>query len=76
MANDRIYQNDDGEWFFRVRGNHDVGPFPTEAQAVEKLEKHVAQWWAAPRRRSHGPALGTPRASFAVQLRVSLNPLY
>jgi len=44
MADERIYQTDDGQSFFRVRGNQNIGPFSTEAQAREKLCKRVVTW--------------------------------
>jgi hypothetical protein len=40
--NDRIYQDDNRNWFFHVRGNQIVGPFVTYEHAEKALSKHVA----------------------------------
>ena len=57
MANDRIFQSDDGKWYFRVRGNQDVGPFETEAQAAANLEERIANWTGRT-----SPTLSWPRS--------------
>jgi hypothetical protein len=44
MADDRVYKNDNGQWFFRIRGKQDIGPFDTQAKATEMLDKRVTTW--------------------------------
>lgn len=42
--NDRIYQSDDGQWYYRIRGNQIVGPFESRAEAQDKLSRQVRLW--------------------------------
>jgi hypothetical protein len=41
MATDRIFQGEDQQWYFNVRGNQAVGPFATSQLAAEALIRHV-----------------------------------
>lgn len=38
---DRIYQDQDGRWYFNLRGNQRKGPFQSHVEAAEQLEKIV-----------------------------------
>lgn len=40
--NERIYQDENRNWFFHVRGNQIVGPFVSYELAEHALAKHVA----------------------------------
>lgn len=41
MNNDRIFEGEDQQWYFNVRGNQAVGPFASQTQAAEALARHV-----------------------------------
>jgi hypothetical protein len=41
MATDRIFQGEDQQWYFNVRGNQAAGPFPSSQHAAEALARHV-----------------------------------
>jgi len=41
MDMDRIYQGQDAQWYFNVRGNHKMGPFATHFDAEQALTVHV-----------------------------------
>ena len=41
---DRIFQADDGQWYYRVRSNQDAGPFASRAVAQRKLDKQMRMW--------------------------------
>lgn len=41
MTTDRIFQGEDAQWYFNVRGNQAVGPFATFADAGNALDAHV-----------------------------------
>jgi len=41
MNTDRIYQGDDHDWYFTVRGNQAIGPFPSFHDAETALTQHV-----------------------------------
>jgi len=41
MSRDRLYQLDDEQWYFNVRGNQAVGPFATQHEANQALSSHV-----------------------------------
>ncbi|MCB1686105.1 MAG: hypothetical protein KDI31_16530 [Pseudomonadales bacterium] len=43
MDSQRIYQGEDGQWYFGVRGNQVKGPFPTEHNASVALDAHIRQ---------------------------------
>lgn len=38
---DRIYQGEDQQWYFNVRGNQAVGPFASQHEAGAALRAHV-----------------------------------
>ncbi len=38
---DRIFQGEDQQWYFNVRGNQAVGPFPSRGDAGDALTAHV-----------------------------------
>ena len=42
--NNRIYQGQDSQWYYRVRGNQAVGPFETYNDAQRKLDKQMKAW--------------------------------
>lgn len=54
--NDRIYQGTDQLWYYRVRGNHDIGPFDSRLDAERKLNRQLRSWGAI-----KGPAAAWPR---------------
>lgn len=41
MSTDRIFQGEDQQWYFNVRGNQAVGPFASFADADDALKRHV-----------------------------------
>ena len=41
MDSDRIYQHNDDQWYFNVRGNQAMGPYATHLDASTALDKHV-----------------------------------
>lgn len=41
MTTDRIFQGEDQQWYFNVRGNQAVGPFASVQDAGDALRKHV-----------------------------------
>ena len=38
---ERIFLGEDQLWYFHVRGNQAVGPFPSSQEAAEALARHV-----------------------------------
>ena len=38
---DRIFQDSDQQWYYRIRGNDKVGPFASRLEAELKLEKQI-----------------------------------
>jgi len=40
MTTERIYQDEDGQWFFSRRGDH-AGPFGSETKAERELRKYL-----------------------------------
>lgn len=38
---DRIFQGEDQQWYFNVRGNQAVGPFASLSDAGDALRTHV-----------------------------------
>lgn len=53
MDQDRIYQGEDAQWYFNVRGNQTIGPFTNHFEAESALSDHVN----ACRRRLEFPGL-------------------
>ena len=53
---DRIFQGDDDQWYYRVRGNKAIGPFATRGDAEHKLNKQLSHWGAG-----NGPLASWPR---------------
>lgn len=41
METNRIFQGDDAQWYFHVRGNQAVGPFTSAQDAGAALGEHV-----------------------------------
>jgi hypothetical protein len=41
MSTDRIFQGEDQQWYFNVRGNQAVGPFVSLTEAEGALNRHV-----------------------------------
>ena len=41
MQTDRIFQGEDQQWYFNVRGNQAVGPFASLQDADDALSRHV-----------------------------------
>jgi len=39
---DRIFEAEEGGWYFNVRGNQSVGPFASFHQAESALGRHVS----------------------------------
>jgi hypothetical protein len=42
MTTNRIFQGEDQQWYFHVRGNQAVGPFLSFNDAGDALGKHVS----------------------------------
>lgn len=57
MANERIYQGENQQWYYRVRGNHEVGPFATHSLADAALKRQMKGW-----RGMAGPKIQWPRS--------------
>ncbi len=53
---DRIYQGEDEQWYYRVRGNAAVGPFNNRMDAERKLGKQLRSWGG-----NAGPLASWPR---------------
>ncbi len=43
MPTNRIFQGEDQQWYFNVRGNHAVGPFISFREADDALNRHVSE---------------------------------
>ncbi len=43
MTTDRVYQGDDNQWYFNIRGNQPLGPFETYHLAEKALHDHVSR---------------------------------
>ncbi len=41
MTSERIYQADDENWFFAIRGSQSMGPFISYVDAEHALDLHV-----------------------------------
>ncbi len=41
MTTERIFQGEDQQWYFNVRGNQAAGPFPSFKDAADALARHV-----------------------------------
>mgnify|MGYP006204545787 CR=1 FL=1 len=41
MMSNRIFQGEDDQWYFHVRGNQAVGPFASAQDAGSALAEHV-----------------------------------
>ncbi|NOX49964.1 MAG: hypothetical protein GXP16_05420 [Gammaproteobacteria bacterium] len=41
---ERIYQENEGLWYYRTRGNHAVGPFENKTAAEKALKKQIRSW--------------------------------
>ncbi|MDH3643876.1 MAG: DUF6316 family protein [Gammaproteobacteria bacterium] len=41
MSRDRLYQADDDQWYFSIRGKQSLGPFTTYHEASQALSSHV-----------------------------------
>ena len=42
MDTQRIYQGQDAQWYFNVRGNQSMGPYDTYIAADSALQTHVS----------------------------------
>ncbi|MBH80726.1 MAG: hypothetical protein CMQ49_09490 [Gammaproteobacteria bacterium] len=42
MSPNRISQGDDGQWYFKVRGNQSMGPYPSHQDAAHALNVYVS----------------------------------
>ena len=42
MSTDRIFQGEDQQWYFSVRGNQAMGPFVSFSDADDALKRHVS----------------------------------
>lgn len=41
MSTNRIFRNEDGQWYFHVRGNQAAGPYASQQDAGRALADHV-----------------------------------
>ena len=41
---DRIFRGDDDAWYYRARGNTQIGPFSSYADAERALQKRIRSW--------------------------------
>ena len=44
MASRRIFQDVNGDWYFRVRGNQAEGPYASAEEAQAALGEYVSRW--------------------------------
>jgi hypothetical protein len=42
MQSERIFQKEDGRWYFRIRGNTSMGPYSSHREASESMNRYVA----------------------------------
>ena len=42
MNSSRTYQGDDDQWYFKVRGNQVMGPYPSHHDAAHALNVYVS----------------------------------
>ncbi len=42
MQSERIFQQPDGNWYFRIRGDTTMGPYSTHREADQSLQRYVA----------------------------------
>ena len=42
MSSERIFQKEDGRWYFRIRGNTSMGPYTNHREANDSLNRYVA----------------------------------
>ncbi len=42
MQSERIFQQPDGNWYFRIRGNTTMGPYSTHREADQSLQRYTA----------------------------------
>lgn len=42
MSSERMFQREDGRWYFRIRGNTTMGPYSSHREASESLNRYVA----------------------------------
>jgi hypothetical protein len=42
MQSERIFQQADGRWYFRIRGNTTMGPYSNHREASESMNRYVA----------------------------------
>jgi hypothetical protein len=43
-VSERIFQDEDEQWYYRTRGNHAIGPFPNQHLAEQALAKKIRSW--------------------------------
>lgn len=41
MNTDRVFEHEDGSWYFRIRGNATMGPYTTHREANDSRERYV-----------------------------------
>jgi hypothetical protein len=44
MSSDRITKHEDGQWYFRVRGNQLIGPFENSEEAEKAFARYRRIW--------------------------------
>jgi hypothetical protein len=42
MQSERMFQREDGRWYFRIRGNTSMGPYSSHREASESMNRYVA----------------------------------
>jgi hypothetical protein len=42
MQSERIFQREDGRWYFRIRGDTSMGPYSSHREASESMNRYVA----------------------------------
>ena len=42
MHSERIFQKEDGRWYFRIRGRTSMGPYTNHREANDSLNRYVA----------------------------------
>ena len=60
MNPSRTYQGDDEQWYFKVRGNQTMGPYPSPQDAAHALNVYVAACRERVEGRLHWPRLFHP----------------
>ena len=60
MNTDRIYQGENDQWYFNIRGSQAMGPYETYLEADRELTKHVSHYRSRTTLKVHWPRMLHP----------------